>query len=273
MRDTGRNQPERRGTLLAQQDQLRRGLRPAQMFPVGTGELPLPDGARRIATPRGVFHYNPSMTNGNLVKGLSASGRENQLLGLGPFNKDDILHRVSQGEPPLAVVERDSEGNEVKSAIGTPNTAPAQAAAFTRTKLPHSRIAVDSAQSIINGRQAMNLHVGPIRARVAGRTDHVPLNVPQNSYVIPADIVSSLGEGNTEAGFKTLTEMFGEQIAPRGESVPIMAAGGEYVVSPGSVAKIGRGNVGRGHDILDQWVKDSRKKLIRTLKKLPGPKK
>lgn len=46
------------------------------------------------------------------------------------------------------------------------------------------------------------LHTGPIHAAVAGRTDHLPMHVPDKSYVLPADIVSGLGEGNTLAGFK-----------------------------------------------------------------------
>lgn len=46
------------------------------------------------------------------------------------------------------------------------------------------------------------LHVGPIYASVAGRTDHLPMHVPHKSYVLPADIVSAMGEGNTLSGFK-----------------------------------------------------------------------
>ena len=38
-------------------------------------------------------------------------------------------------------------------------------------------------------------HVGPIHSSVAGRTDHLPMHVPSGSYVIPADIISAMGEG------------------------------------------------------------------------------
>lgn len=48
----------------------------------------------------------------------------------------------------------------------------------------------------------VKLHVGPIHSAVAGRTDHLPIHVPKDSYVLPADIVSGMGEGNTLAGFK-----------------------------------------------------------------------
>src|SRR5216684_2772163 len=46
------------------------------------------------------------------------------------------------------------------------------------------------------------LHTGPIHAAVAGRTDHLPLTVPNKAYVLPADIVSGMGQGNTLAGFR-----------------------------------------------------------------------
>lgn len=51
-------------------------------------------------------------------------------------------------------------------------------------------------------------HVGPIKSEIPGRTDKLPMNVKSGSYVIPADIVSGMGEGNTEAGQKTLEKMF-----------------------------------------------------------------
>src|ERR1700722_9626996 len=52
------------------------------------------------------------------------------------------------------------------------------------------------------------LHTGPLHSTVAGRTDHLPSNVPNGAYVLPADIVSAMGEGNTMAGFKVAKRMF-----------------------------------------------------------------
>jgi len=139
------------------------------------------------------------------------------------------------------------------------------------------------------------LHVGPIHSPVAGRTDHLPMHVPSGSYVIPADIVSSMGEGNTMAGFKHLRRMFagapynqssgpyGESDSPYGEpiqnrargghtkGVAIVAAGGEYVLAPHEVAFAGGGDVDRGHHALDEFVKRMRAKTVKTLSKLPGP--
>jgi len=142
------------------------------------------------------------------------------------------------------------------------------------------------------------VHVGPIHSSVAGRTDHLPMNVPSGSYVLPADIVSSHGGGSTLAGFKIMRRTFGGMPyggsknpygqgsgpygqplgkasggeVPEGHTVPIVAAGGEYVLTPEEVLKVGDGDMEMGHRVLDDFVLRSRKDLIDTLKKLPGPK-
>jgi hypothetical protein len=58
-----------------------------------------------------------------------------------------------------------------------------------------------------------------------------------------------------------------------GNPVPIVAAGGEYVLSPDEVIWAGGGDLDVGHRALDHWVKATRAELIKTLQKLPGPKK
>lgn len=55
--------------------------------------------------------------------------------------------------------------------------------------------------------KAVKLHTGPIHSAVAGRTDHLPMHVPHGAYVLPADIVSAMGEGNTLAGFKVAARL------------------------------------------------------------------
>lgn len=142
----------------------------------------------------------------------------------------------------------------------------------------------------------MKLHVGPIHSAVAGRTDHLPMHVPSGSYVIPADVVSGHGEGNTIAGFKVMRRTFGgtpygggatpygqsggpygEKLSAGGdtggedEGVPIVAAGGEYVVSPQEVARVGDGDLETGHRVLDDFVKQSRAGIVKTMSNLPGP--
>jgi hypothetical protein len=121
------------------------------------------------------------------------------------------------------------------------------------------------------------VHHGPIPSPVAGRTDHLPMHVSSGSYVIPADIVSALGEGNTMNGFKIIDDMNAEHRDDgrfaNGGTVPIVAAGGEYVIPPHVVAGVGKGSLDTGHKVLDEFVKHVRAKTIKTLKKLPGPKK
>lgn len=150
------------------------------------------------------------------------------------------------------------------------------------------------------GAKKIKVHKGPIHSSVAGRTDHLPMHVASGSYVIPADIISALGEGNSMAGFKVAQSIFSVK-GPYGQStgampygggampygqpaphkaeggetdaVPIVAAGGEYVIPPEDVTHIGGGSLDDGHKILDAFVKKMRKKTIRTLQALPGPKK
>lgn len=210
-------------------------------------------------------------------------------------------------------------------------------------------------------------HVGIIHMAVGGRTDHLPMNVYANSYVIPADVVSGLGEGNTLSGGKILDHMFSgeslrklvnksvkvphkasggplpitapmqmgqsqvavpdvmnfgpmdlEKTGPFGTELPtaranpkfpepryswrytetppgekpkagaatgglisdrqakpveILAAGGEYVIPPEVVRALGHGDAESGHKWLDNFVKSTRSHTIKTMQKLPGPKK
>ena len=117
------------------------------------------------------------------------------------------------------------------------------------------------------------IHVGPIHSAVAGRTDHLPINVPSGAYVVPADIVSAMGEGNTMAGFKILNRVFGAQKLGNEPPVEIVAAGGEYVIAPAAVAQVGAGDMEAGHKVLDEFVTTYRGETIKTLKSLPAPKK
>ncbi|MDE2471493.1 MAG: hypothetical protein KGL35_22890, partial [Bradyrhizobium sp.] len=59
---------------------------------------------------------------------------------------------------------------------------------------------------------------GLIESDSAGRTDRVPLAVGTDAHVIPADVVSGLGQGNTLAGAKILDAIFGS--GPDGAKLP-----------------------------------------------------
>ena len=156
------------------------------------------------------------------------------------------------------------------------------------------------------------LHSGAIHSAVAGRTDHLPTSVASGSYVLPADIVSGIGESNTTAGFRVLKRIFegtpygagkapyghkggpygggsapynqaggpyGAQMPSKhaaggstGKEVPVVLAGGEYTVPPETVRAIGGGDMDLGHKVLDSFVLQYRAKTVKTLKNLPGPK-
>lgn len=47
---------------------------------------------------------------------------------------------------------------------------------------------------------------GIIASEVPGRTDHIPTSVAADSFIIPADVVSGVGEGNTLAGARLLQD-------------------------------------------------------------------
>lgn len=134
---------------------------------------------------------------------------------------------------------------------------------------------------------------GPLKAPIPGRTDRLPIHVYSGSYVLPADIVSGLAEGNTEAGYEVIKRMIedtksqggrvnmrekyglrGPYHEPSDEPksvVPCVVAGGEYIITPEEVEAIGGGDMNEGHKILDSFVKSQRRKHIKTLQKLPPP--
>lgn len=141
---------------------------------------------------------------------------------------------------------------------------------------------------------------GLFKSAGAGRTDILNRSVPAGGYVVPADVVSGLAEGNTLAGSAVIDKMmntgpYGTKLPRHGaggvgiphpppayrepkagggaaETVPVKTAGGEHFIPPEAIAAK-FGDLDRGHKILDAWVLHERQKHIKTLKKLPGPKK
>lgn len=130
---------------------------------------------------------------------------------------------------------------------------------------------------------------GALKAPIPGRTDRLPIHVYSGSYVLPADIVSGLAEGNTEAGYEIVKRMVEDQRSKGGSVgmmkkyglnghfhepravVPVIVAGGEFILTPDEVELFGEGDLSAGHKVLDSFVKSQRQKTIKTLRKLPGP--
>lgn len=136
---------------------------------------------------------------------------------------------------------------------------------------------------------------GFLNSPVPGRTDKLPITVNGGAYVLPADHIAALGQGNSLAGADIVNKMF--KMGPYGTALPsvkgggggrgrkkfaeggvahdptpIIAAGGEVVVPPEAIAAR-FGDVDRGHQALDKWVTDTRKQHIATLRGLKPPKK
>ena len=123
---------------------------------------------------------------------------------------------------------------------------------------------------------------GMIQSDVPGRTDRLPVAVPPHAHIIPADVISGLGQGNSMAGDALMRQILASHSAEpahraaggsaTGQHVPIVVAGGEYVVQPKIVASIGGGDYAKGHKILDKFIVSTRQRVAKTMLKLPGPK-
>lgn len=119
---------------------------------------------------------------------------------------------------------------------------------------------------------------GLIDSETPGRADQVNADVPAGTYIVPADVVSALGQGNTAAGGKAIDAMIEHlnrarrQQAPtpqdgyaRGGKVPVRLSGGEYAISPEHVTQAG------GADALDKLVMMVRQDLAKKAQTLPPP--
>lgn len=144
-------------------------------------------------------------------------------------------------------------------------------------------------------------HSGFLAGPTAGRADALHTAAPGGSYIIPADVVAGLGEGNSLAGAKVVDLMLrtgpwgtpqaqgragrgppaaphpmaaqakGGDVQGNGEPVPVALSHGEFIVMPEHVTRIGGGNLKQGHRNLDAWVQLERKNQIKKLKGLPPP--
>lgn len=133
---------------------------------------------------------------------------------------------------------------------------------------------------------------GGINSPTGGRADQVEETAEEGTYIVPADVVSALGDGNTEAGkaildrvVQNLLQRTGAQPGnmgnrgnmgqnpgmARGGSVPIRVSGGEYAIPPHVVAAHGGGSHKRGADLLDMKVAEIRARHSAKLKRLPPP--
>jgi hypothetical protein len=84
-----------------------------------------------------------------------------------------------------------------------------------------------------------------------GRGDKLHVGAPRGGYIVPADVVSGLGQGNTAAGGKRLAGAMPKLKPARfasGGVVPIRVSSGEFFIHPRHVAALG------GAAVLDHLV-------------------
>jgi hypothetical protein len=120
---------------------------------------------------------------------------------------------------------------------------------------------------------------GLVHSATPGRADHVGTKVRRKSYVVPADIVSGLGQGNTMAGANVLehaAKSHGINGYARGgdvdEPMDVQLSGGEYVYEPEEVMAFGRGDYDAGREALDNLVHAVRQHYANAAQQLPPPK-
>lgn len=147
-------------TLEIQRSALRKGLRQAVLYqPSDPKPVMVSRQIKRVNLEDGrSIDFNSKLTTKEKVIEAVQSNRLNDLLGLGPFNKDEVMASQMRGNAPLSVVERTPEGTEVKTAVGTTETAPAQIATMEQAKLaPQNVVAIEPTENVVAGRIAPEL--------------------------------------------------------------------------------------------------------------------
>lgn len=113
-------------------------------------------------------------------------------------------------------------------------------------------------------------YTGAVISKQPGRGDGLKLRVPKGSYILPADFVAALGQGNSIAGHMKIKEMYGRKGSELFHNVPsntINISGGEDVLSPLEVERSG------GPEKLDSSVNQVRSTWIQQLQSQHGPQK
>ena len=140
-----------------------------------------------------------------------------------------------------------------------------------------------------------------IHSPVPGRVDRIPMQARTGSYVLPAHVVSGLGQGNTYAGARMWGQMIAHSIGPAGVQntmkaarfkpptlrpmqkfrdgggvaddgyTPIIVSGGEMLVDPEIVEAMGNGDADEGKKALERSVKIIHQETLKHMKKLPPP--
>ena len=220
------------------------------------------------------------LSNGNGVGGLSAGSSlftpgsrtqvPNAIMGYqNPLTHSGALDPANLATPDLTGAYRRMES------IADPALTKEYAAMSQPQGLAFGGVADSGAQQhggLLKGS-------GLIHGASGGRSDAIPAQLPRGGYVIPADVVSGLGDGNTAAGGQRFKAMIGTAHSANngrpgfanGGTVSARVSAGEYFVHPNHVASIGQGDIDHGHRVLDHVVQMVRAKAARTAATMPPP--
>ena len=146
------NIPEAKPQLDAQRDQA--GERKAILYTNGeTAPNNPPEGFKRTKTKAGVIDYDPTKVTNKEVMDHVKNNTLNDLLELGPHNKEDVAASVAAGHEPVAVVARTPEGVATREAASTTELAPKTAEVMARTKKSNeATVAIEPVKNVLDGR-------------------------------------------------------------------------------------------------------------------------
>lgn len=188
------------------------------------------------------------------------------------------------------IAEMEAAGHPAQQAI---------AASLRNARKYGAHFASGGAASFGERMAARSLTQGYLHGNGPGRVDHLPITVKGGAYVVPADHLAAIGQGNSQAGASILGKMFnmipggGGSIGngrPMKAQMPhlnlkppkmadggsedgdadIIAANGEFVVPPEKLIER-FGDLDHAHKAMDQWIVETRKKHVETLRKLKPP--
>lgn len=218
-------------------------------------------------------------------QGMSAEQLQELVARLGPSSQGQMAQRILQQK----------------------RMQPAPAATAPQTFDGGGGISASEGSPWWTRQEARGADSGFLHGSTPGRADSVNTTAPGGSYILPADVVAGLGEGNSLAGARVADAMFStgphgislprggkgmgiprpppafrEQVKNGGpiklfnggssrNAAPVMLSHGEYVIPVETCRMLGGGDAKRGHKILDKWVVDKRAEIIKTMKTLPGP--
>lgn len=114
----------------------------------------------------------------------------------------------------------------------------------------------------------------PIEGDDKGQDDNIHVKAPVGGYVLDADVVSSIGDGNTDAGFKEINRYLEnlekkhiKKIKPK--LIDCAFSTGELQIDPRDVTAIGKNDLEKGHKVLNQFVKEVRAHKKHSIDSIP----